>query len=117
MNYNTIMRGAKTDYDFDFTELFHYLCPELASEKAKKFMVSRGLSEEFVLKFNEKKEVTEMFANIERIFIDQKMQKNAAKSAFDTLDEETKASMLSGGDEIEKTLNEIETNNLKKKQK
>lgn len=44
------------------------------------------------------------------------MQKNAAKSAFDTLDEETKASMLSGGDEIEKTLNEIETNNLKKKQ-
>ena len=104
-------------YDFDFTELFHYLCPELASEKAKKFMVSRGLSEEFVLKFNEKKEVTEMFANIERIFIDQKMQKNAAKSAFDTLDEETKASMLSGGDEIEKTLNEIETNNLKKKQK
>lgn len=57
-----------------------------------------------------------MFANIERIFIDQKMQKNAAKSAFDTLDEETKASMLSGGDEIEKTLNEIETNNLKKKQ-
>ena len=49
--------------------------------------------------------------------IDQKMQKNAAKSAFDTLDEETKASMLSGGDEIEKTLNEIETNNLKKNQK
>lgn len=116
VNYNAIMSGAKTNYDFDFTELFHYLCPELASEKAKKFMVSRGLSEEFVLKFNEKKEVTEMFANIERIFIDQKMQKNAAKSAFDTLDEETKASMLSGGDEIEKTLNEIETNNLKKKQ-
>lgn len=117
VNYNAIMSGAKTDYDFDFTELFHYLCPELASEKAKKFMVSRGLSEEFVLKFNEKKEVTEMFANIERIFIGQKMQKNAAKSAFDTLDEETKASMLSGGDEIEKTLNDIETNNLKKKQK
>ena len=57
-----------------------------------------------------------MFANIERIFIDQKMQKKAARSAFDTLDEETKANMLSGGDEIEKTLNEIETNNLKKKQ-
>ena len=69
------------------------------------------------IKFNEKKEVTDMFANIERIFIDQKMQKNAAKSAFDTLDEETKTSMLSGGYEIEKTLNHIETNNLKKKQK
>lgn len=41
VNYNAIMSGAKTDYDFDFTELFHYLCPELASEKAKKFMVSR----------------------------------------------------------------------------
>lgn len=67
------------------------------------------------MKFNKKKEVTDMFANIERIFIDQKMQKEAARSAFDTLDEETKANMLSGGDEIEKTLNEIETNNLKKK--
>lgn len=115
VNYNAVMNGAKTDYDFDFTELFSYLSPELACDRAKKFMVSMGLSEEFVLRFNEKKEVTEMFANIERIFIDQKMQKNAANSAFETLDEDTKASMLSGGSEIEKTLNEIENNNLKKK--
>lgn len=116
VNYGMAMKGAKQDFDFDFTELFSYLRPELACDKSNKFMLSTGLTEEFVEKFNEKKEIIEMFTEIEKMFSDAKLQKKASKAALEVVDDEMKAKMKSGSNEIENTLKEIRTNNLKKKQ-
>lgn len=106
-NYNTIILAAKDDYDLDFKELFRSLCPEHVCEKAKWFMEAMGLSEDFVRKFNEKKEVTKMFKEIERIFLDKKIQKKVSQSARQAVDRTTYGKMDEDGKKIQDTLSEI----------
>lgn len=116
VNYDLIMKGCVNDYDLDFKELFYYLCPDAVCQKAKRYMISFGLTKEFVEKFNEKKEVKKMFVEIEKLFSNPRVQKKAAKSARQILEDDEAAEMDEGGKMIQETLNEIETNNLKKKQ-
>lgn len=107
LNYNTIILAAKDDYDLDFKELFSSLCLEHVCDKGKCFMEAMGLSEDFVRKFNEKEEVAKMFRDIERIFLDKKVQKKVSQSARQAVNRTTCDKMDEGGKKIQDTLSEI----------
>lgn len=117
VNYQSLMRGAETDYGFDLTGLYAHLCPTQPSEAAKRFMMDVGFTEELVKKLNARDDISELFSRIEKTFISQATQRKASDAAFNELPEETKERMSSGGKNLERELEAIEKNNLKKKPK